>query len=193
MGERVQTKRSGLRAAWLVSAAALCLGLPACSLENPDHVEDSTGAETGWGCIAGGCQTIRDTFSAPVPSCEGEETELAVGAGALALLCAISLGPEGDVVHERTCRPLVCRDDLDCPQWAGRTYSCIEEVCQVEDVNGFTLDRLDLTALCLWDVPRHTSCAEAEADPEVDARLARLDGVCDADTCSAIPEGCLAP
>ncbi|MFK7991568.1 MAG: hypothetical protein AB8I08_36465 [Sandaracinaceae bacterium] len=192
---RADTMRDvGRRGRWFLLTVGLSFGLPACALENPDHVEDSTGAETGWGCINGGCQTVRDTFSAPVPACEGEDTELAVGAGALAVLCAISRGPEGeDLVHETTCRPLVCRDSLDCPQWAGRTYGCIEEICQVEEVSGFMLDRLDLTALCLWDMPRHASCAQAASDPAVEARLARLDAVCDAEACSAIPEGCLEP
>src|SRR5690606_29675778 len=118
-------------ALFAASALALSLSLSfGCALENPDHVEDSTGAETGWSCAGGSCTTIRESFSAPVPDCPGDDTELLVGAGALALLCAVSLDADGgDVLHPLTCRPLVCADGLDCPQWAGREYTCVEGVC----------------------------------------------------------------
>ena len=178
-----------------ISAGVACaLLLSACAVENPDHVEDTTGAETGWGCAAGACDTIRETFSAPAPECGAEGTELRVGAGALAILCAVSRGSDGsEDVHQLTCRPLACSDGLDCPQWAAREYGCVAGICQVADATGWRLDRLDLTALCLWDVARHTSCSDAAGDPEVTERLALVDLACPEEECVTVPAGCLEP
>lgn len=171
----------------IFAIATLLIG---CALENPPSIRDTTGAELGWNCDLGHCVPVQESFSPPVPSDCGEATEHLVGAGGLALLCAVSRHPEGgDLVHERTCRPLACRDDLDCPQWSARTYVCSANVCQTE----LAFDRLDLVALCLFDVPRHTSCAEADGDPEVQRRLAWVDEVCSGGVCSQIPEGCLEP
>ena len=186
--------RSDMLAALRRAALVGLLIAPGCAIENPDHVQDSTGAETGWGCASGGCSTIRETFSRLPPECGDGDAELLVGAGALALLCAVSIDAEGeDVVHPLTCRPLVCADGLDCPQWAGRNYVCIQGLCQVDATAGWHLDRVDLIALCLHDLPRHASCDEAETDPVVIERLAAVDMVCDEVSCEAIPDGCLAP
>jgi hypothetical protein len=106
----------------------------------------------------------------------------------------VSRSPDGaDVIHETTCRPLVCADELDCPQWNDREYACVEQLCQVRDATGWALDDLDLTALCLWDLPRHASCGEAGADPAVEARLAAVAEVCDEAGCVAAPPACLQP
>jgi len=162
-----------------------------CIVENPPTVTDTTGAELGWTCDRGSCTTEIIAGSPGVPSMCGEDTELLVGAGALAILCAVSVDAGGsDVVHERTCRPLACADDLDCPQWEARGYGCLNDVCQIA---GRRLDRIDLAALCLWDLPRHTSCTRADADTEIDRRLALRDGVCSGDDCDTVPPGCLAP
>jgi hypothetical protein len=173
------------------AALVLVLTLAGCVAENPSVVRDTTGAELGWTCDYGSCTTVRESFSPPVPTGCGERTELLVGAGALAIVCAVSAGELGDIVHERTCRPLACSDALDCPQWEERLYACVEDLCQAEE--GLLLDRTDVVALCLWDVPRHASCAEAEDDPEVDRRIALVDASCDGTRCSAVPDGCLAP
>lgn len=181
------------RTTWGLAAALASLSI-GCAVENPSHVQDSTGVEMGWSCERGACTTERRSYSPLPPACEGEDTELLVGAGAIAILCAVSRGPDGeDVVHETTCRPLVCADDLDCPQWNEREYACIEEVCQVREAAGWVLDRLDMTALCLWDVPRHADCATAQSDPRVLERLARVEEACDATRCTSAPEGCLQP
>lgn len=170
----------------------LVCGLTACSVENPPLLRDTTGAELGWSCDFGRCVTVQESFSPAVPTDCGERTEHLVGAGALALLCAVSQSARGeDIVHERTCRPLACFDELDCPQWQERGYACIEGICQSTD--GTPLDRLDMTALCLFDVPRHASCVAAEDDAEVDRRMVLVDGACDARGCGAAPMGCLAP
>lgn len=161
-----------------------------CTLENPSVVRDTTGAELGWECDYGACTTVRESFSPPVPTGCGEDTELLVGAGALAILCAVSRAPDGsDLVHERTCRPLACRDELDCPQWSARTYACVADICQTDGV----FDRVDVTALCLFDVERHASCGDAEDDPLVGARMALVDAACPGDRCLSAPEPCLAP
>lgn len=163
--------------------------LAGCALENPAYVRDTTGAELGWSCDVGHCAPVHESFSPPVPSDCGEDTELLVGAGGLAILCAVSRGADGsDVIHERTCRPLACRDELDCPQWGARSYVCAAGVCQSE----LALDRVDVTALCLFDVPRHASCAEADADPEVARRMAWVEEACEGG-CTHVPSGCLAP
>lgn len=165
-----------------------------CSVENPDHVQDTTGAETGWDCVSGSCNAVRTSFSAPVPDCEGADTELLVGAGALAILCAVSRDAEGaDVVHVETCRPLACGGALDCPQYGARSYACIQSICQVEDETGFGLDPIDVSALCLFDVPRHASCDAARADALVSERLAAAQSACEGAACTRIPAGCLEP
>lgn len=176
----------------LVPIASLLLALPnaGCALENPQFLTDTTGAELGWRCDQGSCTTVHETFSPRIPTECGEDTELLVGAGPLAVLCAVSRGPDGeDVVHERTCRPLRCADELDCPQWSARAYACIEGLCQSEGV----FDRIDVAALCLHDVPRHASCLDAETDAEVDRRLAGVDAACPGDVCTELPPGCLEP
>lgn len=175
----------------LVGALALTAAFEGgCAVENPDHVEDTTGVEMGWGCVNGNCSTIQETFSPLPPDCAGEDTELLVGAGGLAILCAVSRGPEGeDIVHQTTCRPLVCADELDCPQWSDRPYACVEELCQTS----LALDAVDIMSLCLWDVPRHDSCAEAGADPMVRERLALVTGACDDDDGCRVPAACLQP
>jgi hypothetical protein len=173
-------------------SASLCVGC--AGVDNPDYVTDSTGAQTGWGCVRGACSTVRESYSPPPPDCEGADTELLVGAGAIAILCAVSVGPSGeDVVHETTCRPLVCEIDAQCPQWTAREYACIEEVCQVRNAGGWELDRVDMTALCLWDVPRHQSCATSRSDPAVVDRLALVDEACPGGTCTSAPDPCLSP
>ncbi|MGE0791148.1 MAG: hypothetical protein AB7S26_36080 [Sandaracinaceae bacterium] len=166
------------------------LALPACAIENPGHVRDTTGAEMGWECDTGSCRAVRESYSPLAPDCDGR-TELLVGAGGLAILCAVPDG--GDEPFEETCRPLACADLLDCPQWSARTYECIEGICQVESAAGFVLDRVDLAALCLYDVPRHASCAEAQADPIVMARMALVDAACASERCERPPADCLSP
>lgn len=183
------------RHSWGLVAAVATLAFPfGCAVENPSYVTDSTGAQTGWSCEGGRCTTVRESYSPLPPDCAGEDTELLVGAGPIAVLCAVSRDGAGeDVVHERTCRPLVCFDDLGCPQYGGREYACIEEICQVRDAGGWRLDALDMTALCLWDVPRHESCAAAAEDPTVAARLALVDEVCADGECTSAPAPCLSP
>lgn len=164
----------------------------ACALENPSSLRDTTGAEIGWECGYGACTTVQGGYSPVVPSGCGEDTEHLVGAGALAILCAVSRAPDGtDLVHERTCRPIACADELDCPQWEERAYACVSSLCQAE--RGLPLDRLDLTALCLFDVPRHESCEAIDGDAEVAHRMALVDGACEGERCARVPEGCLAP
>jgi hypothetical protein len=172
---------------FLLSVLLLLL-LPACGVENPPVLEDTTGAEVGWECVAGSCSPSIQSWSPQVPSMCGEETELLVGAGALAILCAVSVEGGRDVVHERTCRPIACADELDCPQWEAREYRCDNELCQTF----IGMDRIDIASLCLWDLPRHASCSEADEDPEVDRRIALVDAACAGEECT-IPEGCLAP
>lgn len=163
-----------------------------CAAENPTSLRDTTGAEIAWECGYGGCVTVQDGYAPPVPSGCGEDTEHLVGAGALAVLCAVSRAPEGgDLVHERTCRPIACADELDCPQWEERLYGCVESICQSDA--GLALDRLDVTALCLFDVPRHASCEAIDADAEVARRMALVDEACEGERCQRVPEGCLAP
>ena len=172
----------------IASLAALSFST-ACAVENPSFIEDTTGAELGWSCDTGSCNAVHHSFSPEIPTGCGDDTELLVGAGGIAILCAVSRDAEGaDVVHERTCRPLACYDELDCPQWDARAYACVEGICQSE----LALDRVDLAALCLFDVPRHASCAEADADALVDQRMALVDEAC-ADGCTNVPAGCLAP
>ncbi len=159
-----------------------------CALDNPAVLRDTTGAEMGWECERGHCTTVRESFS-PLPPTEcGEDAELLVGAGKLAILCVVSAG---DIVHERTCRPLACLDELDCPQWEERTYTCASGICETDDP--VALDRIDVAALCLSEVPRHTSCADAENDPRVDERIALRDSVCDETRCESVPSECLSP
>lgn len=179
------------RHAWGPAAAIASLLVTGCAVENPTSVRDTTGAEIGWDCGYGHCSTVQDSYAPVVPSGCGDETEHLVGAGALALLCAVSRAPDGsDVVHERTCRPIACADELDCPQWEERLYGCVESICQTE---GLTLDRVDVTALCLFDVPRHASCEAIDADPRVAERMALVDEVCDETRCDRVPEACLSP
>lgn len=168
---------------------AIAILLVGCAVENPPVLEDTTGAEIGWECERGSCSPVLASWSAQVPAMCGERTELLVGAGALAILCAVSVDAEGrDVVHERTCRPIACADELDCPQWEGREYACENELCQTPLV----MDRIDVASLCLWDIERHASCPEAEEDAEVDRRMEAVDAACDAGGCT-IPDGCLTP
>jgi hypothetical protein len=172
------------------AAVSLALLVSGCLAENPASLTDTTGADIGWDCSRGSCTTVRDATSASVPSMCGAATDLLVGAGALAILCAVSVGPDGaDVVHERTCRPIACADELDCPQWEERAYTCLASICQYE---ALALDRVDVSALCLYDVPRHESCAAAEEDALADERMAAVDAACADGTCT-IPEGCLVP
>lgn len=171
----------------IASLAALSLS-SACAVENPAFIEDTTGAELGWSCDSGRCTTVHHDFSPAIPTGCGEGTELLVGAGGIAILCAVSREAGADVVHERSCRPLACADALDCPQWEARGYACVEGLCRSE----LLLDRVDLAALCLFDVPRHGSCAEADGDAEVDRRMALVDAAC-ADGCTHVPAGCLSP
>jgi hypothetical protein len=176
----------------LLAALASASALSACAVENPELVRDTTGAEIGWSCELGRCVTVQETFSPIVPTDCGERTEHLVGAGGLAILCAVSQGARGeDVVHERTCRPLACGDELDCPQWQERGYACLEGICQSTDDAAF--DWLDMVALCLFDLSRHESCAAAEADAEVARRLALADAACEGGRCGPAPAGCLAP
>ncbi len=171
--------------AWALALATLA----GCAIENPSSLRDTTGAEIGWECVYGSCAPVRDGYGPPVPSGCGEDTEYLVGAGALAILCAVSNEDGADVVHEGTCRPLACADELDCPQWQERTYACVSSLCQTELV----FDRLDVIALCLSDVPRHESCEAADADPLVAARMALVDGACEGERCERVPEECLQP
>lgn len=172
----------------MLPALALIAG---CALENPPYVRDTTGAEVGWTCDNGSCTTVQESYSPPVPTDCGERTEHLVGAGALAILCDVTATDEGDVVHERTCRPLACADELDCPQWDAREYACVSSICQA--VDGYALDRIDLAALCLYDLPRPPSCAAADSDPETGRRMMLVDAACEGGTCASVPEGCLAP
>lgn len=181
----------------LLSYLALASGLialaPGCLIENPSHVTDSTGAELGWECDNGSCRPVQNEYSPLPPEC-GDDAELLVGAGGLAILCAVGRADDGaDVIHEATCRPLVCIDELDCPQWSSRTYSCIDGICQVEAAEGWRLDRVDLAALCLAAIPRHDTCAAAAEDPEVMERLSWVDAACDedGDECASVPEACV--
>jgi hypothetical protein len=177
----------------IASLAALVLLWSSCLVENPSVVRDSTGAELGWDCASGSCTTVRESYSPLPPEC-GEGTELLVGAGPIALLCAVSLAPDGsDRVHETTCRPLACADALDCPQWNAREYTCIGSLCQVANAGGWRLDHVDLAALCLYDLARHASCEEADADPVVRERMLAVDAACASGTCESIPDGCLDP
>lgn len=170
-------------------ATALLAVLPGCALENPELLRDTTGAELGWSCESGRCVVVQESFSPPVPTECGERTEHLVGAGPIAILCAVSQGSRGqDVVHELTCRPVACADELDCPQWEERTYACVEGICQ--SAASWAFDRLDLSALCLSDLPRHRSCPEAAADPIVQERMRLVDAACDERRCTGLPEGC---
>ncbi|HEY8432943.1 MAG TPA: hypothetical protein VIL20_31440 [Sandaracinaceae bacterium] len=175
------------------SRSHLCLAalLAGCVPDNPSSLRDTTGAEIGWSCGWDGCTTVQHGGAPVVPSGCGDDTEHLVGAGALAILCAVSRGAGGrDVVHERTCRPIACADELDCPQWEDRRYLCVASICQNEDL---ALDRLDVTALCLYDVPRHESCGAIDADPEVARRMALVEEACDGARCHRVPAECLSP
>lgn len=169
--------------------AVLLLALAACSVENPTRVQDTTGASLDWECELGACRPVGYAGAPEAPECDGP-TELLVGAGALGLLCAVD---DTDAPFPETCRPLACALASDCPQWGDRLYVCLGDICQIEDASGWTLDRVDVTALCLFDVPRHASCDEALADPAVAERLALVDEVCDGDRCTAVPLPCLQP
>ncbi len=171
--------------------ALLAMLVSGCAVENPPALRDTTGAEIGWTCDYGGCTTVQEAYSPPVPPDCGDGTEHLVGAGAIANLCDVTPTADGDLVHERTCRPLACADELDCPQWEERAYACLSGICQAQD--GLALDRVDLSALCLYDLPRPTSCAEADADPEVTRRIALVDAACSSGTCASVPAGCLSP
>lgn len=165
----------------------------ACAVENPPYLRDTTGAELLWECDTGNCRPVRGSFSPLPPEC-ADDTELLVGAGPIAILCGVSRGPDGeDIVHDETCRPLACVDDLSCPQWNAREYICLNEFCQVADASTWRLDRTDMSALCLFDVERHASCDEALGDPIVQARLSAVDEACPMGVCERVPEGCLAP
>lgn len=186
---RADTWGSSLVIASLGSIALLS----GCLVENPSSVRDTTGAELGWDCSSGSCTTVRESFSPLPPEC-GDGAELLVGAGPVAILCAVSRAPDGsDVVHETTCRPLACSDELDCPQWNSREYTCLGSLCQVAESGGWRLDHTDLAALCLFDLARHASCEESDADPVVMERMRAVDAACASGTCESIPDGCLDP
>ncbi|MBZ0121427.1 MAG: hypothetical protein K8H88_30810 [Sandaracinaceae bacterium] len=169
----------------------LLLALGGCAVENPASILDSTGAELGWDCDRGTCAAVERSYSPTVPAC-GPGAEYVVGNGALAILCVLTRAAGGgDLVHQETCRPLVCRDGLDCPQYEGRSYYCVEGLCQSSQVD---LDALDAVALCLWDVERLESCDSQLADPRTLERIALAQAACPEGRCALpLPRACLQP
>lgn len=166
---------------------ALALPLAGCFTESPPVLEDTLGAVVGWSCDDGPCDVVPRLSTLDPPVC-GERDRWVVGAGALAILCAASEEGGELLVHESTCRPLACADELDCPQWDELHYGCDAGICTT---GSFGLDALDVRAACLQGVPRLASCEAQDADPATIERTALVASTCSAGTTRCeIPEAC---
>ncbi len=171
--------------------ATLSAMVAACSVDNPSSLRDTTGVEVTWSCDQGRCTTTEEPGNPPIPADCGDGTLRLVGAGGLALLCEVTPVDTGPVIHERTCRPLACGADTDCPQWSERAYACVNDICQSRDP--MALDPVDFTALCLYDVPQPDTCAALDTDPTILERMALVDAACPDGVCGSVPSVCLMP
>ncbi|UJR79520.1 hypothetical protein [Sandaracinus amylolyticus] len=182
-----QTDRVIRRVVPLLALASL-LALPGCFTESPAALADTQGVLVGWTCEHGDCEVEPRTATVDPPAC-GERDQWVVGAGAIAILCAATESDGGELtVHEATCRPLACDDELDCPQWEDLVYGCDGGVCTTDR---FDLDVLDVRAACLRGVPRAPTCALQDEDPATIDRSALATNACPGEGPCELPEACL--
>lgn len=169
----------------LVTTSAFLLA--GCFTESPAALEDTLGVVVGWECDGGECEASLRRITEDPPSC-GEGDRWVVGAGAVAILCAASEDGGELAVHESTCRPIACDDELDCPQWDDLSYGCDVGICTTPS---FDLDGLDVRAACLRLVPRRATCDAQDTDADTITQTAIAAAACpeDAPGC-AIPEAC---
>lgn len=176
---------AGLFVASLCAPSALLLG---CFTESPAVLEDTQGNLVDWECRGGDCDAVPRRGTTEPPACGGEGDERwVVGAGAVAILCAASDVASDLVVHEATCRPLACHDELDCPQWEDLVYGCDGGVCTTA---ALALDPLDVRAVCLRNVPRLATCDAQASDETTRARDALALEACPSAAACTIPDAC---
>ncbi|MDQ3035644.1 MAG: hypothetical protein M3Y87_24775 [Myxococcota bacterium] len=169
----------------LVTTSAIFLA--GCFTESPDVLQDTLGVAVGWECDGGECEVSLRRVTADPPVCAADDRWV-VGAGAVAILCAASEEGGELAVHESTCRPIACDDELDCPQWDDLSYGCDVGICTT---SFFDLDPLDVRAACLRLVPRRETCEAQDADADTIARTAIAAAACpDGAPGCAIPEEC---
>jgi hypothetical protein len=164
----------------------LALLAPGCRVASPT-LEDSLGVVVQWDCSGRDCQ-VTGSSAAP-PDCGGPEVWV-VAAGAVALLCGATVTPDHSLmVHEESCRPIMCGSSDDCPQWNDRPYGCDGHVCTTPATNNIQLDVLDVQSSCLLTAPRGATCAEAQMDPVLASAHAMAVAACAPGVCT-IPDAC---
>jgi hypothetical protein len=158
--------------------------LPACAGQTP-VLEDSLGTRVQWTCEAHECQVTGT--SAPPPDCDGDDI-FVIGAGAIAVLCGASVATDNHMlsVHDATCRPVICAQASDCPQWPDRMYGCDGGFCTTSDL---ALDVLDIEATCLRLAPRQDTCAATDTDPRVVSAMTTATSACTTSGCT-LPSSC---
>lgn len=164
----------------LPTSAGSCVG------QAPPSLEDSRGVRVEWACSGRTCEVTGS--SVPPPTCTAlPDIDLFVlGAGAIAMLCGASVVGRTFELHEESCRPIVCADEGDCPQWDDRRYGCDAGTCTTTTR---APDMLDVTTACLATVDRPPTCVATGADPATQAALTNADGACSGSACT-IPEVC---
>jgi hypothetical protein len=163
------------------------------SRDNPKGLHDTTGAPFGWQCDTKGC-AIRPVAGTPMPVDCGFGSTFIYFTEHFVRICSGVPVTGGIAADYDMCRPAACSLTDECPVFDGADYQCVDGMCQIE---GISLQRYDVEALCLAAHPRSLTCAEAMSDPEVKRVEGLLVTACTSDggadpTCT-VPAGCRQP
>jgi hypothetical protein len=161
--------------------------------DNPKGIRDATGASFGWQCDSKGC-AITSVAGTPKPVDCGPGSTFIYFTEHLVRICSGVPITGGIAADYDMCRPAACTLTEDCPVFAGADYQCVAGMCQLE---GISLKRYDVEALCLADHPRSLTCTDAMNDPEVKRVEGLLDVACASDggtdPACTVPSGCRQP